>query len=386
MPCLLPTSRHPSRRQLSWPLLVSQFLWECPFIVGAWTEHAGFNDQEAGWLAALDSTGGIAASMVVSRVIRYANWRLIAVSGIALAVVANVISMSATSFGPLSVCRALAGLGSGTIYSLGLAALSTTYRAGRNFSILLFVQVSWGMLEINIFSHLIKSGGMEAIYTVMASAFFLSLLFVRWLPTSAQSTGTLSAKGTPTNTRVHREDAWLCLTAVFLFYLAASSLWAYIERIGDFAGLSNHFITQSLTYTQVLSLLGCILAGWLSVRLGQWRPLLVSLLCVTLAILSLSWGFNALKFVLVISVFFLLWNAIDIYQLGTLANLDHSGRSAALVPAFQMTAGALGPAIAAWLLGWHGSYSAVSLMAAGCTLTALLIYCYAYITTGDYGH
>lgn len=94
---------------------------------------------------------------------------------------------------------------------------------------------------------------------------------------------------------------------------------------------------------------------------------------------TLSLGVTAISYVLVLCVFFLFWNAIDIYQLGTLGNMDHSGRYAAMVPAFQMTAGALGPALAAWLLSRHGSYRAVLLMTASCTTMAALLYIYVYL-------
>ena len=56
-------------------------------------------------------------------------------------------------------------------------------------------------------------------------------------------------------------------------------------------------------------------------RIGQSRPLIVSLLCAALAIYSLTLGITKFSFI------------------------------AAMVPAFQMTAGSLGPALAALFAG-----------------------------------
>ena len=355
------------------------FFMAMPVVVGAWSDHAGFSDQEAGLLAAIDSGGAIAASLFVSWILKRVNWRLIAVSGIGIAITANLASVFADDFIQLALCRVLAGLGAGMIYALGLAALAATHHTGRNFSILLFTQVTFGMLEINLYPYLAEMGGMSGIYLGMAIAFAGSVFLVNWLPHSATEKTAQTDQTEPTASGAAGFLPWLCLGAVFLFYISTGSFWAYVERIGRSGGLAAGTVTGALTYTQVLSLLGCVIAGWLSGRIGQSRPLIVSLMCAALAIFSLTLGITTFNFITALCVFFLFWNAIDIYQLGTLGNMDHSGRFAAMVPAFQMTAGSLGPAIAAWLLEWHGSYQPVLLMAASCTSMAMLLYIYVYL-------
>jgi predicted MFS family arabinose efflux permease len=212
----------------------------------------------------------------------------------------------------------------------------------------------------------------------MAAVFILSTILLRWLPQAATSPTAHDAA--PENPAPHHLGMLphLCLGAVFLFYISVGGLWAYIERIGRSGGLSETVVTASLSYTQLLSLLGCIVAGWLSGRVGQSRPLIVSLLFTAVAILSLSLGITTLSFIVVLCVFFFLWNAIDVYQLGTLSNIDHSGRYAAMVPAFQMTAAALGPAVAAGLLTWQANYRAVLIVAALCIFCATLLYSYVH--------
>ena len=106
--------------------------------------------------------------------IRKLKWRRIAFAGIVFAIVANLCSISAATFLTLGLSRALYGFGGGMIYALGLAALANTHKTGRNFSILLFTQVSFGMIEINLFSYLADVGGMEGIYLAMALAFAFS--------------------------------------------------------------------------------------------------------------------------------------------------------------------------------------------------------------------
>lgn len=351
------------------------FFMAMPVVVSAWSLQAGFSEHEAGLLAAIDSGGGVMASLLVALLIKKLNWRHLAFTGIFIAVLANFCSVYATDFLTMGLSRGLAGFGGGMMYALGLATLANTQHTGRNFSILLFTQVSFGMIEINVFTYFVKYGGMDGIYLSMATTFALAGFIVRWLPPSASSV--VSAPLSVRYAGLGRLP-WLCLCAVFIFYLSTGGFWAYIELIGRSGGLSAELITDSLTYTQILSLFGCVIAGWLSTRVGQLRPLIASLLCAALAMYTLSLGVTAVSYVLVLCIFFLFWNAIDIYQLGSLANMDHSGRYAALVPAFQMTAAALGPAVSAWLFEWHGSYEAVLLMTSSLTATAMLIYFYVY--------
>jgi predicted MFS family arabinose efflux permease len=93
-----------------------------------------------------------------------------------------------------------------------------------------------------------------------------------------------------------------------------------------------------------------------------------------MAILTLAFEVSQLSYAGVLIVFFLVWNPIDIYQLGMLGNIDHSGRYVAMVPAFQGTANALGPVIGGLLLANDGGYQAVFLTVPFCMLVALAIY------------
>ncbi|MDA7585888.1 hypothetical protein N8739_11695, partial [Luminiphilus sp.] len=348
------------------------FFMAMPVVVAAWSTHAEFTAQEAGLLAAIDSGGGVVASLLVAQLINKINWRLLAGIGITFAAGANLISVYADTFLSLGLVRGLAGFGSGTIYALGLGILATTHNTGRNFSILLFVQVSFGMFEINAFPYLAELRGISGIYLAMAAAIVSSAVVLPWLPNRSKRAVVCYSPGISTPSRLGVLP-WVCLCAVFLFYISAGAFWAYIELIGRSGGLSAGVITGSLTYTQILSLLGCVLAGWFSSRIGQSRPLIASLACAALAIFSLSLGITTISFIAALCVFFLLWNAIDIYQLGTLSNIDQTGRFTAMVPAFQMTAAALGPAIGAWLLALQGSYQFVLLLASFCTVCAMLL-------------
>ena len=108
-------------------------------------------------------------------------------------------------------------------------------------------------------------------------------------------------------------------------------------------------------------------------------PLLLSLFCVSACLLVFGSNITTVFFIATTAIVFLFWNAIDIYQLGTLANLDHTGRFCALTSASQGLGMATGPAVAAYLLDHGYAYSVVPFLGSAATFVAFLLYVYVYV-------
>jgi hypothetical protein len=86
----------------------------------------------------------------------------------------------------------------------------------------------------------------------------------------------------------------------------------------------------------------------------------------------------AFTFVAVLMIYQLLWNGVDIFQLGTLANIDHSGRYIALVGAAQGLGLTVGPSVAGFLVGRGFEYGAVMNFCALAAVSTSVIYAYVY--------
>ena len=341
-----------------------------PVIVGAWSA-SGFTEQQAGWLASADNAGLVFASLLVAVLVRRVNRRHLAIAGITIGVAANLMATLEDSYATMLVLRFFTGIGGGVIYALGVAALAASTSTARNFSILLFVQVSMGIVEINGVPWLYSVAGLDAIYAALAAGLLLSGLPLAWLP-ARLSREEVYCGGTAG--QLPQIWLWGCLVSVFFVYIAVGNFWTYIERVGHAEGLPELYITQVLTWTQLLSLLGCIFAAWISNRLGQLPPLTVSLIVAAFIMFSLSGPVSAAGFAIVLVLFFMVWSAIDIYQLGTLGRLDPSGRFPAMLPGFQGVSLALGPAIGALLLGSDGHFQTVFWVCGVCILIPLVFY------------
>ena len=130
----------------------------------------------------------------------------------------------------------------------------------------------------------------------------------------------------------------------------------------------------------LFTLSGCAVATWLSNRYGQSKPLLWALVVMTGLLVGLALDINPVSYVIGATLFNFMWLFIDVFQLGTLGNIDHSGRYAALVPAAQGLTQSVAPAVAGYLLVNDSGYGGVMLLCAFGTSIAWVCYRLVYRT------
>ena len=93
----------------------------------------------------------------------------------------------------------------------------------------------------------------------------------------------------------------------------------------------------------------------------------------------LAGGINNINIVISMFSFNFLWIFADVYQSATIANVDHSGRFASLLPGAQGLGQIVGPNIAASILAAGLGYGAVFIMCASASLVGMLIYLFMYL-------
>lgn len=356
-----------------------------PILVGSIADTLGFNEQQAGWIASGDLGGMFIASIVASRLVTRVNRRYIAVAGMLIAISANLTSIFFHQLETLLSIRIISGFGSGLCYATGVACLAGTHHTARNFSALMFALVAINALELYSFPILSASWGVNGIFVAFTVAFVASLSVVHWIPGHIGERPLDVQSEYDDETGHHQKTLhvptylpWMCLAAVACFYITVGSFWAFIERAGVDAGLTDSFIANVLTIGTVFTLAGCIVATWLSGRFGQSKPLLAALLLMALNLLALSFGVNLTSFIVCTMAFNFCWLFTDIYQLGTLSNIDRSGRYAALVPGAQGLAQTIGPSIAGYLIVSGLGYGSVMILGALGSGAAFVLYVLVY--------
>jgi predicted MFS family arabinose efflux permease len=347
-----------------------------PILVGALQDGWGYSAEYAGYITSIDLAGVLAGSVATSLVACRVDWRPYV--GAALALCAGFNLLCAPFHGVVALCclRFAAGVASGATYASSLTLLSRNAEPTRGFSILILLQVLANAIVLALFPLLNVRWGPAGIFMAIAGVLLVSLAVVPLLPRrDSAANAQLPARAA----QHHRHFAVpllpaLCLMAVALFYVTIGSYWAFAERMGVGFGISMEEVHWLLSAGVLLSAAACLSARAVARRIGQSRALLLALAMLATTLLIHGMLPTPAMFVVTLAVLQLCWNFIDIFQLGTLAVLDPSGRAAALVPAAQGAALAAGPAAAGFVLGLGKGYSAVLLLGGFTSALAAVTY------------
>ena len=349
-----------------------------PVISTAWVELLGFTEEQVGRVAGADlgglSLGAVMAALLVSRM----NRRLLVLISVAIVIVSNGLCMIYVDYQTVLWLRVCAGLGSGIYTAVAVATLGGSSKPARAYNLMLFAFAFSQALEMQVLPML----SMNGIYLAFIGCYLVGLPFLRWIPArplerSLEVDLEIEEEG-GRHQVVHRHVPawvpWLVLAAIFFTYINIGAYWTYIELATIDAGIDNHYVGRLLVWTSFFSLIGCAVATVISNRFGLARPLLLALLTMCGVVGMLAFGINDMNILISMFSFNLLWIFVDVYQMSTVANVDHSGAFASLMPGAQGLGQIVGPNIAATQLAAGLGYSSVFVMCAMAAATGLLIY------------
>jgi predicted MFS family arabinose efflux permease len=349
-----------------------------PVISTAWVDLLGFTEEQVGRVAGADlgglSLGAVLASLVMGRL----NRRLLTLVGVVIVVVSNGLCLVFFDYETVLWLRVGAGIGSGIYTAVGVATLGASSRPAFAFNLMLFAFAFTQAGEMWLLPKL----SMNGIYLAFIATYIVGLAFMHWLPPRPVEPGPEVEVDVAENDGGHHSQRvhvpayipWLVLLAIFFTYINIGAYWTYIELAALDAGTDEDFVGGLLIWTSLFSLVGCAVATVISNRWGLARPLLVALFTMTLIVGMLAWGITDAKLLLSMFSFNLLWIFVDVYQMSTVANVDHAGTFASLMPGAQGLGQIVGPNLAASILGWGMGYNGVFLMCAATALAGFLVY------------
>lgn len=354
-----------------------------PVISNAWVSLLGFSEVEVGRVAGADlgglSLGALVAALLVAKI----NRRLLVLVSIAIAVAANGFCMFIVDYDQVLWLRLMAGFGSGVYTAVAVCTLGATAKPARAFNMMLFAFAFSQALELYILPKL----SMNGIYTVFIGCYLVTLPFLRWMPPHPVDKGLDVEIDVEEHGGGHHSEhqhvpayvPWLVLAAIVVTYINIGAYWAYIKLATIGTEANPVWVDNVLVYTSFCSIVGCLFATIISNRFGLARPLLVALVSMAIIVGMLAGGINDITVIISVFSFNFLWIFVDVYQMSTVANVDHSGKYAALMPGAQGLGNILGPNLAASILAAGYGYSGVFIMCTCAALTAMLIYASMYI-------
>jgi len=354
-----------------------------PVISSARMELLGFSEVEVGRIASADLGGLAFGALLTALLMARSDRRGLVVLGAVLVVIANLLCTAYPQYQPTLWLRAVAGIGAGMCTAVAVASLGASSRPARAYNIMLFAFAFFQALEMRVLPML----SMNGIYWLFICGFVAGAVGTCWLPDRADEpmldveldVEARSGRHHLEHRHVPAYIPWLGLGTIFFTYISIGGYWTYIELAADGAGVADGLMQGLLEWGSLASITGCLLATRISNRFGLARPLLMTLISMAAAIGLLYNGIDAGKAIISILSFNLLWTFMDIFQMSSVANADHSGVFAALIPGAQGLGQIVGPNIAASLLDASLGYDAVFLMCALSTLTGMAIYAAMYL-------
>ena len=354
-----------------------------PVISTAWVTQLGFTEVQVGRVAGADLGGLSLGAVFTALVIGRWNRRGIVLLGAGLAIATNALCMVLVEYDAVLWLRFAAGIGSGLYTAVAVATLGATSKPARAYNLMLFAFAFSQALEL----HFLPRLTMDGIYTVFIVFYGAGLLFLAWLPARPVEKALdveLDVKERDGGHHIEHRHVpawvpWLVLAAIVVTYINIGAYWTYIELASLASEATPEWVSRALVWTSFCSILGCLVATLISNRWGLARPLLVTLLVQAGIVGMLFNGIDNAKLVISLFSFNFLWIFIDVYQMATVANVDHSGRFAALMPGAQGLGQILGPNLAASILALGFGYGGVFIMCALASLVATSIYGFMYI-------
>ena len=350
------------------------FILQPGFVQGL-VAYLSFSEQQAGLIASAEMFGLAATTVLLSFISSRVAWQKFMTWCIVVSAIGNLASIGQTSFETLAAIRFATGLGSGGIISLTFTMMGLTERSDRNFGYIIVWVLTYGALGLLVMPSVFATIGMNGMLVFFAAFSAAGYLFVRHLPDSGESVALKEGRA-DYSVAVKR----VSLLAILLYNIAIGIVWAYLFLVGLDAGMAEQSVANALTTSQFLGIAGAFLAVVLEVRLGRLLPLAIGIIGGAASIYLLvgdgDGDISANRYWIGVCGFNFLWNLSMPYMLATLADFDLRGRMVVHGVSMQFIGYAVGPFIAAQLLGIGGYDSIYS------TATVLFVIAALFLLPG----
>lgn len=339
-----------------------------PAYVQGLVEYMGFSEEQAGLIASAEMFGLAAMAVAVNFILGRVNWRLLCVAFLGISAVGNFLSFGVSDASSLMALRFLTGLGSGGLITITFTMMGLTERSERNMGWIITGVLTYGAIGLWLMPTALHWVGVEGVLVFFGLFCVSGLFFVRSLPCSHQSTEEAVEAGVefPWSTKV------VALVGVLAYNLAIGIVWVYLFLVGTDAGIGEQTVANALTISQFMGIAGAMVAVIFEVRFGRMLPLIVGIIGGSLGIALLLGTPTLLLYTAGVCLFNFLWNLTMPYLLAALAAYDSRGRIVTMGVALQMLGYALGPAVAASLLG-VGGYDLINSIAIGLFIMSAIL-------------
>ena len=307
--------------------------------------------------------------LAMSPIVDRFNRKALGVAGALIAICGYMLIAVSSGFWMLFGVQFVAGIGAGLAYVGSTSALSYAHRPARAFSIITIAAIIVGAAMLILFP-ILNSWSAEYGFLVGLAGIVLVCLFcflsmpnVNAIPSATVAAVDEARKNEPRR-HLLAFPGFAVVIAYFLINLGLVAVWTFSAQIGMDAGMSDTGGPVFLGVSQVMCIVGVVVAWYVSDK-NLAIPILVGAILV-LAIGKLVLGIGVLPaFVVGLMITNLAFYCVIPYMFASGSQLDpRSGRLVVMVGASAMVASAIGPTMGGVLAGANDNWFRLTFVAA----------------------
>lgn len=247
--------------------------------------------------------------------------------------------------------RFLADLAEGIIFSLVLAEITASVNTARNSGLMIVSQVIFSAVGIFFLSFIDVEIRLGAMF-LFTNFWIFVVLFLGFKTLYFES----SEKQQDNQHAPTKFNAKFTLVVIGtgLYFLTIGAVWGIIERISTQYHIPSTDISSALAFSALVSLGGSLIATYLGVKYGRFKPFAIAAIFqLSALILITKRGYfegATYPYVIAILVFQFFLSFILLYQIILLAESDLSGRFVGYYGASAHAALAAGPYLASQII------------------------------------
>lgn len=314
-----------------------------PGFVQGLVEYYGFNEQQAGYVAAAEMWGIAVTAILLIFLTSRVNWLQIIYFSLTLMILGNLASLLFTDVLNFSVARIAVGIGAGSLISLGFTIIGLTNKPDRNFGYMIMWVLIYGAILLAAMPSIFHLVGLEGLIIFFAVFAGVAFPLVKYLPRSAKERTEL-LEDSITARFMYR---LMAVASIFIFFSGIGVIWTYLFLIGVYGGGTEQQVANALMVSQFLGAIGAFVAAKLGSRYGRINPIVAGLAGCLLPMAFLYGKMGIVIYILAVGTFNFAYNMTHPYLYAVLSSIDRSGNIFRYAVAAQMLGLAVGPAIAA---------------------------------------
>ena len=327
-------------------LIGNMTIFSSPLYIGALMDGLGADESQAGLVCSLE-IGAVAVSCVLfSGRLDKLPLRRIGVTGVCLAAISNLLSLSQDTLGYLTLLRIFCGIGSGMCLAASSAVISRAFDPDRVAGIVVALNTILMAVVIAAIGYTKQHflfDGVMGIYLLVLALAFIPLLM---LPGEATDTHTDAPSAGQIDSRNIFQVGVFGVGLLFIYCVVEGSIWSFSERSGVNLGLTGSRIGMLLATASIAGLCGAAVSAVAGKRIRRDIPLAAGSVMMGIAgYLVYNTGQQWIYELSVLGFTFAFFLGFP-YLIGGCAMLDREGRWAARANGINLIGAATAPFLA----------------------------------------